>query len=322
MTPLGLQDLAPSKQQFLADVLAGLRDDPKQLPCKYLYDARGSALFDQICRLDEYYLTRAELEILRTRGAEIAECLGQRCVVVEYGSGSSLKTRELLASLANPVALVPVDISRDHLAETAALLAERFPNLTVRPVCADFTRPFELPAVVNEADRTIVYFSGSTIGNFHPEEAVDLVESMGVYAGRDGGLLIGVDLQKPRAILEQAYNDSQRVTAAFNINLLERANRELDTDFCVEQFRHQAVYNECEHRIEMHLVSEVDQVVLVDGVEVMFSAGESIHTENSYKYSTSQFASLAARAGFDVRKIWFDSREAFSLHYLTRRSDE
>ena len=312
-----LQARDTSRRQFLADVLAGLRNRPKRLPCKYLYDARGSALFEQICDLDEYYLTRAELEILDTHGAGIVDSLGPRCALVEYGSGSSLKTRKLISRLENPVALIPVDISREHLAENARLLARRFPVLAVCPVCADFTRPFDLPDVVGDAERTIVYFSGSTIGNFQPREAVGLLEAMRNTVGPDGGLLIGVDLKKSREVLEAAYNDARGVTAEFNLNLLRRINRELKADFRIEQFRHEAVYNESESRVEMHLVSRSPQVVRLDGARLEFAAGESIHTENSYKFSPEQFASLAAFAGLAVRRLWYDARRQFSLQYLT-----
>lgn len=319
MTPISLQDLAPSKSQFLSDVLAGLTDEPKRLPCKYLYDERGSALFEEICGLDEYYLTRAELEILDTHLDEIADCLGPHTAIVEFGSGSSLKTRKLLSRLESPVALIPVDISREHLAHSARVLAAQFPRLAVRPVCADFTQPFELPAIARGAEKTIVYFPGSTIGNFSPSEAAELLEVIGDCAGSGGGLLIGVDLKKPRSILEPAYDDARQVTAEFNLNLLRRMNRELFADFDVDRFRHESRYNDCEGRIEMHLVSAGDQSVQLDGTEIHFADGESIHTENSYKYSLGQFSSLAASCGFAVQRVWCDSRRYFSVQYLTRR---
>jgi dimethylhistidine N-methyltransferase len=316
MSDVTLRDYAPPKQQFLSDVLEGLQSPQKSLPCKYLYDENGSQLFEQICELDEYYLTRTELEIMRECAQEITAQLGDRCVLVEYGSGSSLKTRTLLDHLDDPVAYVPVDISKEHLKRTATELADRYPKLAVKPVCADFTRPFEPPTIEVPGQRTIVYFPGSTIGNFDPFEAGELLENIVEVVGCDGGLLIGVDLHKPRAILEPAYNDQLGITQAFNLNLLTRINRELGADFQLDRFRHRAVYNDAETRVEMHLVSQADQTVELDDVEIEFERGESIHTENSYKYTLDQFRAIADKSGFTVEQVWRDKDSLFSVQYL------
>jgi L-histidine Nalpha-methyltransferase len=306
---------APEREAFRRDVLHGLRRPHKELPCKYFYDARGSRLFDAICRLEEYYPTRCEREVLRRHGEELADAIGPGVVVIEYGSGSSLKTRLLLERLRRPAAYVPVDISREHLMHAAERLRARFPGLPVRPVVADFTRPFRLPDL--PAGRRVVFFSGSTIGNFPPAEAVDLLAGIRRLCGPDGGLLIGVDLKKDVAVLERAYNDTRGVTAAFNLNLLERINRELGGNFDPARFRHVAFYDPSHGRIEMHLVSRDEQVVRVGGVAFPFRQGESIRTENSYKYSPDDFATLAGRVGLAVRAVWTDEGGLYSVQYLT-----
>ena len=317
MNDFPLQDSSPSKRQFLRDVLDGLAGSQKSLPCKYFYDATGSELFEQICELEEYYLTRTELAIMRQSAPEMAELLGTGCLVVEFGSGSSLKTAILLQHLRQPVAYLPVDISRDHLQETSRRLADQFPAIQVKPVCADFTKSFELPRIEPPGAHRIVYFPGSTIGNFGPAEAITLLKKIAELTGRTGGLLIGFDLKKSHEILEPAYNDAAGVTAAFNLNLLVRINRELDADFCVDQFRHHAFFNETESRIEMHLVSESDQTVRIGTTNIDIGRDESIHTENSYKYSQQQFRDIATQVGFKVEKTWTDPQELFCVQYLT-----
>jgi L-histidine N-alpha-methyltransferase len=302
---------------FLRDVLHGLRRRRKRLPCKYFYDAAGSALFDRICELDEYYLTRCELDLLRRHAAEMAEAAGPGAVLIEYGSGSSLKTRLLLDRLREPAAYVPVDISGDHLNRSAARLRRRYPALPVLPVAADFTQPFELPSLPPVVGRRVVLFSGSTIGNFRPAEAARLLHQMARLCGSDGALLVAADLKKDRAILEAAYNDHLGVTAAFNLNLLTRINRELYADFVVEQFRHHAFYNARRGRMEMHLISLANQTVHLGGAALSFARGESIRTEYSYKYSPKDFADLAARAGLIVERMWTDRKEWFSAQWLT-----
>ena len=320
MSPLTLQDVAPPRQRFLDDVLAGLRRRPKRLPSKYFYDRTGSELFDRICELDEYYLTRTELAIMRAHAPEMAAALGRGCVLVEYGSGSSRKTRVLLDHLARPAAYVPVDISREHLDASARKLARNYPQVPVHPVCADFTAPFDLPPLPAGRGRVAVYFPGSTVGNFDPQETIDLLAGIAELVGPDGGLLIGVDLRKSVAILEAAYDDRQGVTAAFNLNLLARVNRELGADFELDRFRHRAFFNADESRVEMHLVATEEHEVHVGGELVEFRRGESIHTENSYKYTLDHFAALAGEAGFDVERVWTDDRRLFSVQYLVVRS--
>ena len=315
---LELCDLSPERERFLADVLEGLGRGPKALPCKYFYDARGSALFDRICTLPEYYPTRTELGILRRHAAAMAAAIGPRALLVEYGSGSSTKTRLLLDRLAEPAAYVPVDISRDHLLASAEALAAHYPNLRVIPVCADFTAPFALPEVPGAA-RVVGYFPGSTIGNFGPAEARKFLADVAEQCGPGGALLIGVDLQKPRAVLEAAYDDARGVTAEFNRNLLRRANRELGADVDLAAFDHRAFWNAAQGRVEMHLVSRRDQVVHVAERAIPFAKGETIHTENSHKYELGGFAALAAAAGFDVERVWTDDAGLFSVQLLRVR---
>src|SRR5262245_20598264 len=299
---------------MLQEVLAGLSRPHKHLPCKYFYDERGSGLFEQICALQEYYPTRCELAILEKHAGEIAELLGPGCALIEYGSGSGRKTRLLLERVGEGV-YYPVDISREHLLHTAGLLARDFPRLEVVPVCADFSPPFALPASRRAARRRAVYFSGSTIGNFGPAESARLLRQIAGQVGPGGGLLIGVDLKKDRAILEPAYDDAAGVTAEFNLNLLARLNRELGADFALERFRHRAFYNEAHGRIEVHLVSLAAQAVRVGGRRCALAAGETICTEYSYKYSLEDFARLAGAAGMEVRRVWTDGAGLFSVQY-------
>lgn len=298
---------------FRADVLNGLTGSPKTLPCKYLYDEAGSDLFDRICDLDEYYVTRTELAILEGALDEIAASIGSHPLLIEPGAGSGLKTRMLLDRL-EPSAYVPVDISGDYLATVADRLRDDFPLLTVLPVAGDFTRPFEIPE--DDSSARLLYFPGSTIGNFVPAAAESLLRDWAAIAGEDGSLLIGVDLEKDPAVLEAAYDDRDGVTAAFDLNLLRRINRELHGDFDVAAFRHEARYNSTLRRVEMHLVSETEQEVHVSGRAISFAAGESIHTENSHKYSLGRFAAIAESAGWRVDRVWTDPDELFSVQLL------
>jgi L-histidine N-alpha-methyltransferase len=312
---LELCDLSPERERFLADVLEGLGRSPKSLPCKYFYDARGSALFDRICTLPEYYPTRTELGILRRHAGAMAAAIGPHALLVEYGSGSSTKTRLLLDRLAEPAAYVPVDISREHLLASAEALAAHYPKLRVVPVCADFTARFALPEVTG-ADRVVGYFPGSTIGNFGPAEARKFLADVAEQCGPGGALLIGVDLQKPRAVLEAAYDDARGVTAEFNRNLLRRANRELGADFDLAAFDHRAFWNAALGRVEMHLVSRRDQVAHVAGRAIPFAKGETIHTENSHKYTLESFEALAHGAGWRVLRHWASPEPAFAVFLL------
>jgi dimethylhistidine N-methyltransferase len=299
-------------------VLEGLRRAEKSISPMYFYDAAGSALFDAITGLPEYYPTRAELAIMDAHLDEMAELAGPGVSVIEFGAGSGLKTRRLLAGLEDPIAYVPVEISRDFLLESAESIADAFPALEVLPVCADFTRPFQLPQPDRMPLRNLVYFPGSTIGNFTRGEACDLLQVMHTEAAAGGALLIGVDLRKDRRTLERAYNDAAGVTAEFNLNLLARMNRELGADFDPSRFGHEATWNEAAGRIEMRLVSRADQCVNVAGETVHFEAGEAILTEYSHKYELDEFADLAAGAGFAVARVWTDPDRLFSVQFLTR----
>jgi len=310
------RDLAPDTATFCADVLHGLAQEPKTLPCKYLYDARGSALFEEICALPEYYLTRAELRILLDHAQEIGARLGPRCLLVEYGAGAGVKTRLLLDALPSPAAYVPVDISREMLVQTAAKLTRNFPGLEVCPVCADYTADHVLPAPRRRARRRAAYFPGSTIGNLDPEMAREFLAQVRRTVGPDGALIIGVDLRKDPAILERAYDDPAGVTAAFNLNLLRRLQRELGARLDPGGFRHRAVWNAGAGRMEMHLESRRTQAIAVAGQVFPLGAGETIHTENSHKYSLPDFADLARDAGWRPVAAWLDPDRLFSVHQL------
>lgn len=307
---------APARGAFLQDVLAGLRSTPKELPCKWFYDAEGSRLFEAICALPEYYLTRTELGILRDRLPEIARLLGPRCLVIEYGSGSGIKTRLLLEHLADPVAWVPIDISRSALLASAAGVGAAHPGVQVLPVCADYTGDPRLPLPARPAARRVVFFPGSTIGNFAPREARAFLAGAARTVGTGGAVLLGVDLVKDAAILEPAYDDAQGVTARFNLNLLARARRELGADFDLSAFRHRARYDAEQGRVEMHLVSERAQVVRVAGARFRFAAGEAMRTECSYKWREDELAGHAASAGLAVRAVFTDPRRWFAVALL------
>jgi len=304
------------QQEVLRDVIEGLSKSQKEIPSKYFYDQKGSWLFDRICNLKEYYLTRTEVSILKQNMDEIAELMGPRVKLIEFGSGSSQKTRLLLDHMKNLAAYIPIDISRDYLFKASTQLEEEYPDLKIEPVCADYTQPFDLPEYDWEYNRKIIYYPGSTIGNFSPRKARQFLKLMANIVKPEGGVLIGVDLKKDREILEDAYNDDQGVTAAFNKNILEHMNRLVDSDFDLDAFEHKAFYNEEKGRIEMHLLSAKEQVVQVDDVEFVFKKGETIHTENSYKYSLDEFEDLVSKE-FLVQKVWTDEDEKFSVQYMT-----
>lgn len=309
-------DLGSEADRFLDDVVAGLSRPQKTLPPKYFYDAQGCALFEAICGLPEYYLTRAEIALMDAHVGAMAQHLGPGCALIEFGSGSGRKTRILIAAI-RPVAYVPIDIARAQLNATAAEIAREFPQLRVVAVCADYSRPLALPELDGlGARRRVVYFPGSTIGNLTPAEATAFLAGARELLGRGGGFLIGVDLKKDRARLDAAYNDARGVTSAFNLNLLARINRELGADFDLSAFRHRAFYDETSGRIEMHLESAKAQVVTVGGRGIAFHKGETIHTENSYKYSVREFEDLAASAGLAPAECWMDPERLFSVHYL------
>ncbi|MBI2508525.1 MAG: L-histidine N(alpha)-methyltransferase [Betaproteobacteria bacterium] len=307
-------DFGPDAGDFLKDVIEGLSRDRKALPPKYFYDERGCELFEAICGLPEYYPTRTETAIVQAHARDMARHLGPRCALIEYGSGNSRKTRILLEEL-DAAVYMPIDIAAGQLRASCAGLARAYPRLPIVAVCADYLRPLALPDA-GAAGRRIVYFPGSTIGNLTLPEAAAFLGNVRGLVGAGGGLLIGVDLKKDPALLNAAYNDAQGVTAEFNLNLLARVNRELGGDFDLSAFRHHAFYNEEPGRIEMHLVSDGEQRAHVRGREFRFRAGETIHTENSYKYSLAGFQELAGGAGFSPVRCWTDPEQLFAVHYL------
>jgi len=309
-------DHPPSRDGFLSEAVAGLSRPEKTLPCKFLYDEEGSRLFNEICELEEYYPTRTENQILRDNINEIAGLIGSECRLVEFGSGTSIKTRHLLTHLPSMSGYIPIDIAGPQLLESAAQLAREFPGLEINPLEADYGEISEIPHTKRKPKRTVAFFPGSTIGNFDPVAAVALMRNIALLCGSDGGLLIGVDRIKPRWILEPAYNDRKGVTAKFNLGILARANRELGADFDLSAFRHRAPYNEAQGRIEMHLVSKRAQIVNLESQEFRFEEGEYITTEHSYKYTLSGFAGLALRAGFELVRNWEDSNHLFSVLFL------
>lgn len=307
---------AEMRAEEVEEILAGLKAPQKRISPKYFYDQRGSELFDEICRLPEYYPTRTEHAIMEQYLGEIAERVGPNAAVIEFGAGSNAKARQLLAALHAPAAYVPVEISGEYLSEQAELLAADFPGLSVMPVVADFTKPFDLPRHPRTPQRNLVFFPGSTIGNFTQDSALGLLELMRDEAKPGGGLLIGVDLVKDPAVIHAAYNDSRGVTARFNMNVLEHLNAGIGSDFEPEHFRHEAVYDVDRQRIEMHLLCIKTHRVRVAGTSVPFRAGEHILTEYSHKYTIDGFAELARRAGFVPEAAWTDPDLLFSVHYL------
>ncbi|MEJ2310353.1 MAG: L-histidine N(alpha)-methyltransferase [Gammaproteobacteria bacterium] len=311
---VSFHDLHPGADDLAADVLEGFSRPQKMIPPKYFYDTEGSRLFDAITSLPEYYPTRTETAMLHEYADEIAHKAGTGHLLVEPGSGSCSKARILFEGL-KPCAYVPMDISGDHLRVAAEAVAADYPWIEVHAACTDFTRLMTLPPGSPEGHR-LAFFPGSSIGNFDPDRAVDFLRMIAGMVGPGGQLLIGVDLKKKKQILEAAYNDAEGITAAFNLNLLRRINRELGADFDLAQWRHRAFYNQAEGRIEMHLVSRADQQVRLQGETFEFAEGETIHTENSYKYSVAEFRDLAASAGFTTDTVWTDDDNLFSLHLL------
>jgi dimethylhistidine N-methyltransferase len=302
---------------FEDDVLAGLSATPKRVPAKYFYDGAGSLLFERITELPEYYPTRCEMRILRAHAGDIAKLIPQGAALVEFGSGSSKKARILLRALPKLAAYVPVDICGEMIEQEATELRPDFPGLKVLPVTADITHVFALPAEAKAAPLRVGFFPGSTIGNFEPHEAAAFLRNAGRILGPGATLIIGADLIKPVDILNAAYNDKAGVTAKFNLNLLKRINRELAGSFKLDTFEHHAFYNRERHRIEMHLASLKRQKVKVAGESIDFRAGETIHTENSYKYSIASLGALARRAGWQPAGVWTDERNYFSIQAFT-----
>jgi len=319
-------DLPPAGSDFLEDVIAGLSSNPRSLPCKYFYDERGAALFQKICELPEYYITRTEIDILDRNRAEIASNLGANIELIGLGTGAGTKTRILIEALETPAVYIPVDISETQLRESTVLFRKTFPNLEILPVCADYLQPVVLPSPSRKAARNIVYFPGSTIGNFEPSEAGEFLRRVAnvcrpnglpaVDLAEPGGLLIGADLKKSPHVLEAAYNDSAGVTAQFNLNLLDRINRELGADFDLDQWQHRAIYNSSAGRIEMHLIGEIDQFVHLNDQKFHFRRSEKIITEFSYKYAPEEFEALAKKAGFEFVRMWTDDARLFGVFYF------
>ena len=301
--------------EFAQDMMRALASRPRSISPKYFYDEQGSHLFDRICELPEYYPTRTEVGILADKAGEIAAQMGPRAEIVEFGAGSLRKVRLLLDAMDSPARYLPIDISGEHLARSAAALQRDYPGLDVQPVVADYTQRLLLPATLPGAGRRVGFFPGSTIGNFTPAEALHFLQVAGQVL-RGGALLLGADLVKDPAVLHAAYNDSQGVTAAFNLNLLARANRELGTRFVLEHFAHSAFYNAPLQRIEMHLVSRRRQKIALGGECYEIDEGETLHTENSHKFTVEGLRALAVRAGFRPGPVWTDDAQLFSVHWL------
>ena len=314
---LHLHEVAIDTDGVRREVLHGLQLPAKELPCKLFYDERGSELFERICELDEYYLTRTEIALLERHGGEIAALIGPQVLLIELGSGNSRKTQILLDQLAEPAAYLPVDLAREQLLRSARAVAGAHPLLEVHPMVADYTQDWSLPQISRAVARRVGFFPGSTIGNFLHEQAVSFLGRLRELLGPAGALLIGVDLKKDPQVLHRAYNDQSGVTAQFNLNILAHLNRRFGSDFQLEQFAHQAHYNRRLGRIEMHLISREDQQVHFDEQAIPLRAGERILTEVSYKYSLGQFGRMARGGGLQVERIWTDPRRWFSLLWLT-----
>jgi dimethylhistidine N-methyltransferase len=308
-------DLHPKLGDLREEAIEGLRSSEKTLPCKYFYDTLGARLFEAITELPEYYPTRTEIGIMSRAVHEMADSIGPHATLVEFGSGVGLKTQKLLDALVDPSGCVLIDISREALEASAHQLADRYDDMEVIAVCADYTQPLRLPRPHRPSARTVAFFPGSTIGNFTHDEAVSFLERVAELVGQGGGLLVGIDRKKRTQVIEDAYNDSLGVTAAFNLNILRRVNQ-AGADFDLGKFRHHAPYLEEEGRIEMRLVSEVDQSIRIGGAEVALSAGEHIVTEHSHKYDLQQFEEMARAAGFRLTKQWSDEQDWFSVCFL------
>ena len=313
-------DLKPSSESFLDAVVSGLSKRHKSLPAKFFYDERGSKLFEDITNLDEYYQTRTEISLLKTIGPELKTLIPKGSKLVEFGSGSTEKIRVLIDSVEHFDTYVPIDISRDYLKMEAEDLASDHPNLNIIAICADYTKPFPMPEGLSGGVDCTGFFPGGTIGNMLPEEAAGFLRHAGSLLGSGAGFIIGVDLKKDPAILHAAYNDAKGVTADFNMNVLRRINNELGGSFTLPQFRHRALYNVVLGRIEMHLESLEEQTASIGGQDFFFRKGETIHTENSYKYKVAEFQELAKSAGLDPVKAWWDVDWLFSIHFLRVRT--
>lgn len=321
-SPVAPASAAQANREFLRDIVAGLASSPKTLPCKYFYDDRGSKLFERICDTPEYYITRTEIAMLQAIGAEIADYLGPGCEIVELGCGAGIKVQLLIDALIAadraPRSFTMIDIAEETLLRAARLLDERYPTLEVVPAVADYIQETGIPAASGHSGRhkKLVFFPGSSVGNFDPVAAGQFLSRIRSGLDKGDALLIGVDLIKPERVLNAAYNDDAGITAEFNLNLLRRIRDAFDTDLDPDAFRHRAFYNAAQHRIEMHLVSQKAQAVSIEGQRFAFVRGETIHTENSYKYSIEDFQRLGCANGFRLRRTWTDPDAYFSLHYF------
>lgn len=313
---IAFKDDARAQENFRAALIEGLSRKNKSIPCRFLYDAAGSALFDKICETPEYYVTRAEMEILRAHAGDMAALAGPDCQLIELGSGSSRKTRVLLDALEHPGSYVAIDISGDHLRLSASALAHHYPQLRVTALCADYNEPLVLPPYAG-VGRRLGFFPGSTIGNLTPEEALTLLSAWARQLGRNAAMVVGVDLKKDVSVLEAAYDDAEGVTAAFTKNILARANREAGANFVTANFAHEARYVPQRGCMEIHLRSLAEQKIFFSGRTVAFGLNERIHIENSFKYSVPEFQELAVAAGFVAQDVWTDKEGRFSVHYLT-----
>ncbi len=314
---LQLVDLHPAESDIRSEVLQGISASPPSLPCKLFYDEVGSALFEEICQLDEYYPTRTEIAILIESATEICSVIGSEAILLEYGSGSAQKTEPILERMIQPAAYVSIELSLSALTESSGRIAADFPRLPVIAICADYTRQIDLPADLPPHSRKVAFFPGSTIGNFAPDESIAFLSRIRETVGESGGLVLGTDLKKDPAILVRAYDDQAGVTAEFNRNILRRLNRDLGCDFDLDAFDHLALYNAELGRIEMYLVNQESQQVSVGGRTIHLAKGQRIHTENAWKYSIDDVHELANRSGFELRQTWTDPDELFAVHYLS-----
>jgi dimethylhistidine N-methyltransferase len=308
--------LIDAEKTLFEEIITGLSAENKYLPSKLFYDEKGSKLFDEICELDEYYPTRTELKIMKDNIKEITSFLDKETLFIEFGSGSSLKTKLILDNVDNLAGYIPIDISETHLKESANKISERYPNLDVYPLAADYTQSLEFPAIKNNVKKKVAYFPGSTIGNFTPNEAIKFFEIVADEIGKNGGLLIGVDMIKEKSILELAYDDSKGVTSEFNLNILSHINNKLNSNFELKNFSHLSFYNSSKNRIEMHLKSTIDQVIKIGEHSIEFKEDETILTEYSHKYSLESFEQLCSNS-FQIRKVWMDLNSYFSVQYLS-----
>lgn len=312
-----MKNNAPSSNAVLKEVLRGLSKSQKALPPKLLYDKRGSEIFEKICLLKEYYPTRAETEILKNNAIDICHMIGEGSIILEPGSGAGDKIRHLLPHMINLKYYVPIEISKEILLRMTEEFQKEFPQLKVMPVCADFNQNIELPiSLDSESAKKVIFFPGSTIGNFHPHEAIGFLKHMAKIVGPGGGLVIGVDMKKDPQVFKLAYDDPHGVTADFNLNLLQRLNREVSARFDLRNFSHEAIYDEKLGRVEMHLVSKIPQMVKVNETVFRFKEGETIHTECSYKYTVDEFAELCAKAGWQLKKDWKNKENQFCVYYF------